>query len=118
MSRVARRFFFKILPDVVVVVVVVSFLCSLLLLRDDDFLERRGRFAPFDVAQTQIRYEFSHFVGFDAHLFARISLAYSHRAIFRRRRVSDGSVVDRDGKRNAEFVRSAVSFADGDGGGV
>ena len=47
---------------------------------------------------SSIRYEFSHFVGFDAHLFARISLAYSHRAIFRRRRVSDDSVVDRDGK--------------------
>ena len=32
--------------------------------------------------------------------------------------MSDGSVVDGDGERDAEFVGSAVSFADGDGGGV
>ena len=57
-------------------------------------------------------------VDFDANLFARVSLAYGYGSVFWSGRVSDGSVVDGDGERDAEFIRSAVSFADGDGGGV
>ena len=89
-----------------------------LLRRVQYFLERRCRSAPFDLSRTQIRDEFRNVVDFNANLFARVSLAYGYGSVFWSGRVSDGSVVDGDGERDAEFIRSAVSFADGDGGGV
>ena len=76
------------------------------------FFKARGRRGPILSHRAQDAKEFGNLRNGYAHLAARITLAHGDGA------VSDGTVIDCDGERDAELIGTRIALPDGNGGGV